>query len=320
MKKVISIFLVAISSFTILTSCNSNDDLADNTSLEGSGITITDDVDCCSAEEALQVYKFIQQVKIIPELQFSVDDKYNVFGYSRTGSLHTGYNDIYFVATKKSSGNYIKDFDITDITPIMTMGEMNNMRHSTPVSSGIASFNEGYLAVKKGWISFLMPSSQSNTWTLSYTASILGKKAVNTDISLVVDSLAEGQSWLKSFKYGDDTYIISLVNPTDWIVGSNTISAYVSEKSSPITEPYSLADEQFIIDVYPEMPDMGGHTSPDNTPLTQQSDATYQGNVNLTMTGLWRLHLTIKDSSGNIIAGGDNTKDGFSSLYFDVTL
>ena len=38
------------------------------------------------------------------------------------------------------------------------------------------------------------------------------------------------------------------------------------------------------------------------------------------MTGLWRIHLTVKDADGNIVAGGDDLKDGLSSLYWDVTL
>jgi hypothetical protein len=28
----------------------------------------------------------------------------------------------------------------------------------------------------------------------------------------------------------------------------------------------------------------------------------------------------VKDAQGNVVAGGDSQKDGFSSLYWDVTL
>ena len=63
---------------TTVTSCNSNDDGV-QAGIEIPGITITDDVDCCSAEEALQVYRFLQTVKIVPELSTVVDGKYNVF-------------------------------------------------------------------------------------------------------------------------------------------------------------------------------------------------------------------------------------------------
>ena len=108
MKKIVKGLFLVIFAIT-LTACNSNDDgiLA---GIEIPGITITDDIDCCSAEEALQVYRFLQTVKIVPELTTEIDGKYNVFGYTRTGSFHSGYNEIFFVATKKSTGNYIKNF------------------------------------------------------------------------------------------------------------------------------------------------------------------------------------------------------------------
>ena len=134
---------------------------------------------------------------------------------------------------------------------------------------------------------------------------------------IVVNGLPEGQAWLKYFKVGNDTYYISLVNPNDWKTGSNKIQAYISKKSNPITTPYALATETFTVEIDPRMPDMGNHTSPDNTPLVKQKDGSYQGNVNLTMTGLWRIHFTVKDDKGNVVAGGE---EGLSSLYWDVTI
>ena len=318
MNKIYVLFILALATLG-LSSCNSNDDATDSSTLEGTGITISDDVDCCSAEEALQVYKFLQTVKIIPELSTVVNNKYNLFAYSKTGKFHTGYNDIYFVATKKVSGNYVKDFDVTNITPLMYMQKMN-MHHSTPISDSIASFNSSYRAVKHGWISFLMNSTAQNTWSLSYDARVLSSKGGIDSIPFSVDSLSSGQSWLKSFKVNGDTYFISLVNPSDWKTGTNTIEAYISKKSSPITTPYPIAAETFTIEFTPTMPDMGNHTSPDNVALTKQTDNSYQGTINLTMTGLWRIHLTVKDANGNIVAGGDSLSDGYSSLYFDVTL
>ena len=64
LNHIASLFLVSLTLF----SCNSNDDVNVFDELEGSGIPITADIDCCSAEEALQVYKFLQTVKIVPEL------------------------------------------------------------------------------------------------------------------------------------------------------------------------------------------------------------------------------------------------------------
>ena len=224
---------------TTMTSCNSNDDFGAQ-AIEIPGVTIDGDIDCCSAEEALQVYNFLQTVKIIPELSTVVDGQYNVFAYSKTGTFHTGYNEIFFVATKKKNGNYVKNYDITDVAPQMLMVKMN-MKHSTPVGGSAESFDENRLAVKRTWVSFVMNTSEAGSWTLSYHASVLGSTGGIEAADITVAGLPEGQQWLKSFKAGGDTYYLSLVNPTDWTTGTNAIRTYVSKKSTEATVPYALA-------------------------------------------------------------------------------
>ena len=313
MKQVMRLFFAA-AVLVGLTACNSNDDFGTQ-AIEIPGVTIDGDVDCCSAEEALQVYNFLQTVKIIPELSTVVDGQYNVFAYSKTGKFHTGYNEIFFVATKKKNGNYIKNYDIDGLTPLMLMVKMN-MKHSTPVGGKAESFNKDYLAVKRTWVSFVMNTSDAGSWTLSYDALVLGKTGGVEKQDVVVNALPDGQAWIKSFKVGDDTYYLSLVNPNEWQTGTNGIRAYVSKKSAKATTPYTLASDIFTIDIDPRMPDMGNHTSPDNTALVKQTDGSYQGTINLTMTGLWRIHLTVRNADGDIVAGGGE----LSSLYWDVTI
>ena len=303
---------------TVISSCNSNDNLGTQ-DIEITGITFDGDIDCCSAEEALQVFRFLETVKIIPELSTVVDDKYKVFAYSRTGKFNVGYNELFFVVTKKKNGNYVKNYEIKDFSPVMLMVKMN-MKHSTPVSGPAESFNDSYAAVKRAWVSFIMSSGESGSWTLGYNIETLGSKGGVEEADITVDPLPSGQDWVKSFKQGNDTYYISLTSPTDLKTGTNTLKAYVSKKSNPATTPYAIASESFLVDIDPRMPDMGNHTSPDNTPLLKQADGSYQGTVNLTMTGLWRIHFTVRDLQGNIVAGGDELKDGYSSLFWDVTL
>lgn len=312
MKKVKGLFLffVALS----LTACNSNDDGV-QAGIEIPGITITDDADCCSAEEALNTYNFLKTVKLVPELTTEIDGKYNVYVYTKTGGFHTGYNDIYFVSTKKETNNYIKDLTVTSNSPLMYMSKMN-MYHSTPVSDKSRIVNYDYLAIKRVWVSFLMETSDAGSWTYSYEVNVLGKSGGVEKKDITVNALPDGQSWLKSFKVGNDTYYLSLVNPIDWKTGTNDIKAYVSKKSTSATTPYLPASETFTIDIDPRMPDMGNHTSPNNTPLVKQEDGSYQGTINLTMTGLWRIHLKVKDNEGNVVAGGEEG----STLFWDVSI
>ena len=314
MKKVLMLFLAAVT--LGFTSCNSNDD---ENGIVIDGIDLSKDADCCSAEEALQVYKFLQTVHNIPELSTSVDGLYDVKVFSKTGTLHIGYNDLYFVVTKKKTGNYVKFFDIKNITALMNMVKMN-MWHSTPVGGALEVLDTKRPAVKRGWVSLLMSTSEAGYWEFSYDIEVLGSKGRLEEKEVNVKGLSEGQDWLKSFKVGNDTYYLSLVNPNDWATGQNAIQAYISKKSSPATTPYAVASETFTVEIDPRMPDMGNHTSPDNVALTKQPNGSYKGSINLTMTGLWRIHLTVKDAQGNVVAGGDDQKSGFSSLYWDVTL
>lgn len=314
MKKVLMLFLAAVT--LGFTSCNSNDD---ENGIVIDGIDLSKDADCCSAEEALQVYKFLQTVHNIPELSTSVDGLYDVKVFSKTGTLHIGYNDLYFVVTKKKTGNYVKFFDINNFTPLMNMVKMN-MWHSTPVGGALEVLDTKRPAVKRGWVSLLMSTSEAGYWEFSYDIEVLGSKGRLEEKEVNVKGLSEGQDWLKSFKVGNDTYYLSLVNPNDWATGQNAIQAYISKKSSPATTPYAVASETFTVEIDPRMPDMGNHTSPDNVALTKQPNGSYKGSINLTMTGLWRIHLTVKDAQGNVVAGGDDQKSGFSSLYWDVTL
>ena len=72
MKKVMRLFF-ATAVLMGLVSCNSNDDFGAQ-SIEIPGITIDEsDADCCSAEEALAVYNFLQTVKPIEGIELLVD-------------------------------------------------------------------------------------------------------------------------------------------------------------------------------------------------------------------------------------------------------
>lgn len=301
-----------------LVACNSNDDVEDN-GIEIPGITIDDDVNCCVSEEALRIYNFLQTVKLVPELTTEIDGKYIINAYTRTGGFSKGYNDIYFVATKRTTGNYVKYFDISNATPLMYMTKMN-MSHSTPVSGGYKVTDSDLPAVKHGWVSFLMDSSENGTWSFSYDAKVVNSEGSVEKAAITVQPWPNGQDWLKSFKFDNDTYYLSLANAIDLETGTNAIRAYINKKSTPITTPYALADETFTIEIDPRMPDMGNHTSPNNVALSKQEDGSYLGQINLTMTGLWRIHLTVRDADSNVVAGGDNLDGGYSSLYWDVTL
>ena len=57
-------------------------------------------------------------------------------------------------------------------------------------------------------------------------------------------------------------------------------------------------------------------TADNNEPLTLQKDGSYQGQLNLTMTGVWDIHLHVKDAIGNTVAGGEE----LSELYWTIVI
>lgn len=320
-KHLFTPFLIAASAVILLTACGSSSD--DNGTGDGPDINIPneDDSECCNAEEKFLAYAFLNNgfVKEITELRDTIADKYELKAYSANGKLHVGYNDLYFALIKISSQGYVRDFDISDITPVMTMTKMG-MQHSTPTGTKAVIHDPTFPAVRRAWVSFLMSSNDGGFWELSYKASSQNQSISHPATKITVDALASGLAWLKSFKVGDNTYYLSLVNPNNFQTGINTIQAYVSKQSTDKTKPYLPADETFTIEITPTMPDMGDHSSPNNEPLTLQESGIYEGKLNLSMTGLWNIHLVVKDKDGNIVAGADNDTSGYSSLYWTITI
>ena len=201
----------------------------------------------------------------------------------------------------------------------MTMTKMN-MQHSTPAATETTLYNETFPAVRHAWVSFLMSSDDNGYWELSYKTAWQQNEIEHSARVIDVNTLPDGQDWLKSFKKDDQTYYLSLVNAKDFQTGINTIQAYVSKQNADRKQPYLLAEETFTIEITPTMPDMGNHSSPNNTPLIRQESGIYEGNINLSMTGLWNIHLVIKDQDGNIVAGGEDDSSGYSNLYWSVTI
>jgi hypothetical protein len=105
---------------------------------------------------------------------------------------------------------------------------------------------------------------------------------------------------------GDPNLVISYVQPTSPKVGINDFELTLQYKESMMSFP---AKTDYTVMIEPEMPAMG-HGSPNNVDPTHVADGHYKGQVNFTMTGLWKINLTIMD--------GAEVVD--STSYFEVTL
>ncbi len=105
----------------------------------------------------------------------------------------------------------------------------------------------------------------------------------------------------------DDTkYFVSLVEPMKPVVGINECEFTIHYKESMMSFPPA---EDLTVEIEPEMPSMD-HGSPNNVHPVHTADGHYAGKINFTMTGWWRVHLTIKK-------GDDVITD---DAYMDITL
>ena len=285
----------------VSSACSGNDEPVPIT------IPSIDDEVCCTQDDEVKIGEILAGYKEVTGLSRQSAGSYTIKVYSRKASLYVGYNDLYFAVEKTESGRHVKDFAISDLSPLMDMGMM---QHSTPIANQFAQIES--FPIYHTWVAPLM----AGEWTLPFSYRIKDESGTLPGGPVTIEAAPEGQAWIKSFKWNGATYYLTLASPQDLKTGVNTLRAYISKKADDATQPYLPVSEDFTVDIYPTMPDMGNHTSPNNEPLTLQKDGSYQGQLNLTMTGVWDIHLHVKDAIGNTVAGGEE----LSELYWTIAI
>jgi hypothetical protein len=112
-------------------------------------------------------------------------------------------------------------------------------------------------------------------------------------------------------------YILTLLEPKKPQEGANKITAYVH--SSKDGGNYALV-KNVKLKIDPRMPSMGNHSSPNNVDLTwDDKNKVYQGTVNFSMTGYWKISLILLNETGEVLQGNSITADvKESSIYFEI--
>lgn len=210
-------------------------------------------------------------------------------GFYAKDSLFVGYNKVYFKITNQAGGQPLKQATLA-LYPLM---DMVTFSHACPIENPGNSLNsDGYF---EGAVLFSMIGTDS--WSLGVDVSSDGKtetalfpidqvRATQPAKKIVViDSLSTGQG-----KWAITKYPISLIEPPKWKVGNNVFEITAHSMASMMSFP-CCAD--LTIEITPEMPSMG-HGSPNNVNPVYMGEGHYKGTVNFTMTGDWRIHLTIK--------------------------
>ena len=224
--------------------------------------------------------------------------------YSTHKNFMVGYNPIEVMIKDASTNEYFSNIEVSDFMPMM---HMPNMMHSCPKSE-MFDKKEG---IASGFAVFIMPGNKEMPWKLSFTYKVNGNTYKISDKEINVTNpdramLAKGNK-----------YFLAYIEPTNPIVGINSITTKVYKMESMISFP-EVKNYKILLD--PRMPGMGNHSSPNNQPLTYDANTgLYNGKVNFSMTGYWKLNLQLQNEKGEVVAGNaiDDKKDS-SNLYWEI--
>jgi hypothetical protein len=187
-----------------------------------------------------------------------------------------------------------------------------SIRDSSATSINVTGLtaNEEYIFTVTG----LYPSS--NVEVESEKGSINANGLADIVISVDNYKFPTESKWLQSFTYQDTSYYVSIAYPKELTVGTQTIQAYINKKVD-ILQPFPVVTGGFKIEATPFMRSMG-HGSSGNTALEWNAEGeVFEGTLNFSMEGDWRINLKILDTTtDSLIAGADIDHDGNGSTHF----
>lgn len=210
--------------------------------------------------------------------------------------LFFGYNRLYVKIVDSVDGSELSNGEFS-ILPLMEMG---SMVHSAPVENPTTQLAQnGYYNSN---IAFIM----SGTWALNIRYNNPKDQTKGLG-KLSVDVMPLNPPRIKSVVGLDSNNVfISFLEPIKPMVGINDFEIAVH---SMVNSNDFAAVTDYSIEIEPEMPSMG-HGSPNNINPLHTDNGHYKGKVNFTMTGLWRINVTLK-KNGTVIN---------DELFFDITL
>lgn len=216
--------------------------------------------------------------------------------------LFVGYNRIHVALFDSADHNLsLTDAQVT-FKPMMDMG---TMQHTCPIENPSATVEDGTKTFK-GAIVFIMPSTAGN-WSLKINVHNLANNQEGiASYDLTVVEKAEPRLITFISEADSSKLFVARIDPTNPEVGLNDIVFGIYKKESMMSFP---AVDGFTIEMEPEMPSMN-HGSPNNVNPVSKGNGMYQGVVNFTMTGYWKINLDFKTANGDDIKLGQ---------YFDVT-
>lgn len=232
------------------------------------------------------------------------NDQHRINLYAASDMFYEGYNRIYVQVLDSEN----KPVVATDLqwSPIM---QMMSKEHACPFSeikktSGKESLHDGYIV-------FSMPDNEMEKWTLTINYTVAGQ-SYSVQEKLAVHTAKRRR--VVSFTGTDSLrYLLAMVAPESPEIGMNDMVLGLFKMQNmhefPVVENYTIA-------IDPRMPSMGNHGAPNNTELLYAQNGFYEGDINFTMTGYWKVNLILKNTDGTVIKGEEVTEENESSSLF----
>lgn len=211
-----------------------------------------------------------------------------------------GCNNIALRLKDKATGNIISTADI-NYRPMMDMGMM---QHSTPVQNPVYNTE---MNAYNGWVTFIMPSSASGSWSFDVIVKYMGTKDT---VSFAHEVIAPEEARVFSFVSMVDSstsYFVALKEPMKPEMGLNDFELMIYKRESMMSFPPAT---NLRVEIEPEMPSMG-HGSPNNENPTHIENGLYRGKVNFTMSGLWKVNIDILNESETLL----NSEGAFNITF-----
>lgn len=201
-------------------------------------------------------------------------------------AIATGYNKFYVRLTDVATTTTISDAHV-HLVPVMDMG---TMKHSSPVEQPDEMAVGGLFPCA---IVFTMPESDTQKWTVRVD---VHNHTTGKDLAVTFPLAVHNGAYerTKTFVGSDGvSYVVTMMCLCDATVGMNTAEFLVHRKQDMMAFP-PVADLTLVMT--PDMPSMG-HGSPNNIDPVHKGNGHYEGKVNFTMTGEWRIQLELRQGS-----------------------
>ncbi|WP_026810135.1 hypothetical protein [Arenibacter latericius] len=264
----------------------------------------------CSSDndDNILVINPLEEYNLISKIE---DNGHHIELYAENQDFIIGYNEIMIRIKDEVTGEYFSNPTISWI-PMM---HMMNMKHSAPKSN--LSIMKENNTISKGFLVFQMASNSEEFWDITFNYKIDGKEYVTTQV-IDVKAPKDKRQQVTSFLGNDETkYVLAMVSPKTPEVTINDFKAVLFKMEDMMT--FSVVKD-FKVGIDPRMPGMGNHSSPNNKDLTyDETTKCYIGKLSLTMTGYWKINMTLFNEVGELIKGEALTEEQeSSSLYFEL--